>query len=364
MNTLEDQIRDFAGFVTDETQAYELNKTHSTHTSFLGAAAPKKRKRTFALVALLAAVSATTFGAVTQFASGPKRQEVRFLPLSATEQGHYAPSYLPAQFAINRITKTTDTSAEFQRIMIFGRVKDNNQIVEGLFASQVVKEMPEDRLLGPGDRVVTDPFQYEIDGEMTPGRTVVFGGSESSDASLRSVSVPLKGCGFLQLGALSSTSHEKFAAYFRNFSCRDGQIVGTAPKGLELLYEATWTDGDATSYWLEYQRPIGGQLNLMQPANSFPPELFALLNRFDEMDSPNTTKEQIGGRTVRVSLDSGSGFTAYRWTQGNAQLMMNTSPEVSKEEAERVISSVRKLTNDEWDAMLKAHPLKLTTIVD
>ena len=46
-----------------------------------------------------------------------------------------------------------------------------------------------------------------------------------------------------------------------------------------------------------------------------------------------------------MSLDSRSGFTRFRWTEGNAQLMMNTLAEVSKEEAELVIGSVRKLTN-------------------
>jgi hypothetical protein len=364
MNTLEDQLRDYAGFITDETQAYELGKTQSTHTAVLSAAEPKKRKRTLALVAVLAAGSATTFGVVSQFASGPKRQEVRFLPLSSTEQGHYAPSYLPAEFTTKSITKTTDTSGEFKKLMIFGKVKDDQQIVEGLFASQVVKETANDQLVGPGERVVTESWQVEIEGEMTPGRIVAIDDPRNPEASLRNVSVPFKGCGFLELGTLSSTTREKFAGYFRNFSCRDGQIMATPPQGLELLYEAPWTEGDATAYTLDYLRPAGGQLYFFEPSNSFPPELFALLNRFDGANSPNTTMKQIGGRTVGVSLDSRSGFTAYRWTQGNAQLMMNTSPEVSKEEAERVISSVRKLTDEEWDAMLKAHPLKLTTIVD
>jgi hypothetical protein len=352
MNTLEDQLRDYAVFVADESQAYELGKTQSAHTAFLSAAEPKKRKRTLALVALLAAGSATTFGVATQLASGPKRQEVRFLPLSATEVGHYAPSYLPGEFITKSITKITDTSGEFQRMMIFGKVKEGDRIGEGFFAAQVKAEVPDERVVG------------KIERKQINGRTIRFESQNNSGINLRSASVSMEGCGFLQLATLSPTSEEKLAVYFDSFTCQYGKLVGVPPNGMEFLYEAPWTEGDATAYTLDYQRATGGQVYFLQPSKSFPPELFALLNRFDEMDSPNTTKQQIGGRTVRASLDSRSGFTAYRWTQGNAQLMMNTSPEVSKEEAERVISSVRKLTDDEWDAMLKAHPLKLTTIVD
>jgi hypothetical protein len=368
MKTLEDQIRDYAGFVADETHTYENRVveqlgTQSAQSTFTKSAEPKKRKRTVALVALLAAGSATTFGVAAQFAGGPKPQEVRFLPLSASEQGHYAPSYLPPEFVTRSITKTTDTSGEFKRIMIFGRIKEDKRIVDGLFASQIDTDVSDESLVRGDGRVLVKRQVFEIDGEMVPGRITVLDGA-TPDANLRSVTVPLEGCGYLSLGALTSSTHEKFASYLANFSCRDGQIVGAPPSGTELLYSAPWTEGDATSYWFEYIRPVGGQLNIMQPSNSFPPELFVLLNRFEEMLGPNTTLQQLGGRTVMVSNDSRSGFTGYRWTQDNAQLMMSVSPEVTKSEAEKVLASVHKLTDEEWAEKLKAHPPLVTTIID
>ena len=352
MNTLEDQIRDYAGFVADETQAYEHHKAQGAHASFAKASEPKKQRRTLALVGILLAGSATTFGVANQFGNGPTQQEVRFLPLSETEQGHYAPSYLPEGFALKAIYKRTDTSREYKRFMIFGRVIDDSQIDDALFAVQVEAEVPDERVVGKIERKLID------------GRMARFDSQEANGFDRWNVTVRMEGCGFLKLTTASPSTQEKLAAYVENFSCDDGQVVGKTPTGMDALYDAPWVEGNATQFRYEYVRADVGPLYVVQPLNSLPPELSELLNRLENNFGANTQKLQLGALTLRVSPDPKEAVTYLSWTQGNARLSVGVSPLMRMEETRKVIASFRKLTNEEWDAMLKAHPLKLTTIVD
>ena len=349
MKTLEDQIREYAGFVADETHAYETRRSEILQQSLEQSVVQvdagkltvqKKRKRTFALVALLALGTAAGFGPVARFASGPKPKKPRFQPLDVTTQGHFVPAHLPDGIELKAI-HTMDEEMPL-RMVILGKVREDGKISDGIFASQLRNEVPEN-LVGETERKVVN------------GRAVRI---ETYDNSL-SVTMPLAGCGFLQLGAMGLPGSDKLVSYAENFSCTEGQLVGNPPKGLELLYDAPGLAG-TQGYWFEYHAaaPNDTQIALLQPSNEFPPELYALVGRFEDLPGTNQT---IGGQIVRVSTGSASpsgDFTSYRWTQSNAQFVMSVAPDVPKSEMDTLIASMRELTDAEWSALLTAYPPK------
>jgi hypothetical protein len=173
----------------------------------------------------------------------------------------------------------------------------------------------------------------------------------------------LPGCGFLSLFSFEITDKTALARQAENFSCRDGKLAGKAPKGLELLYDAPWTVGNDEAYWFDYRNPDGGQFVLNQQVDWLPRELQLLFDRLDSSFSQGP-RQNLGGQSVRTYSEPTSGFTTYGWKQDEAALALNVSPGVNQTEIGLVIASFRKLTDEEWDAMLKAHLLKLTTIVD
>ena len=344
MNTLEDQLRDYAGFVAVETQAHELGKTQSAHTSFVNASGPKKRKRTFALVALLALGTAVGFGPVARLASGPKSKEPRFQPIDVTTQGHFLPAYLPVGIELQAI-HTMDEEMPL-RMVILGKIRGDGKITDGIFASQLRNEIPAN-LVGQTERKVVNGRAIRIE-------TYV-------DGSLTSLSVTmsLDGCGFLQLQAMGLPSSENLVSYADNFSCSNGQLAGSPPKGLELLYDAPRLGG-LPGYWFDYHTaaPENTQIALLQPSNEFPPELYTLVERFADLPGTN---QSIGGKNVRVSTGSGGvqgDVTYYRWTQSNAQFVLSVAPDVPKSEIDLLIGSMRELTDAEWNALLSAFPPK------
>jgi hypothetical protein len=344
MKTLEDQIRDYAGFVADETQDYEATKTQSTHISFVEVAEPKKRKRTLALVALLAVGTATSFGPLARFASGPKPKKPRFQPLNVASLGHFLPAYLPVGIELKAI-HTMDEEMPL-RMVILGKVREDGKITDGIFASQLRNEVPSS-LVGETERKVVDGRAVRIE-------TYV-------DGSLTSLTVtmPLDGCGFLELGAMGRPSREKLVSYAENFFCSNGQLVSNSPNGLELLYDAPRLDG-SSGYWFDYhsEAPNDTQIALLQPSNEFPPELYSLVGRFSDLPGTN---QLIGGQNVRVSsgpTGASGNFSYYRWTDSNVQFVLSVSSEIPKSEIDRLIASMRELTDAEWNSLLIAFPPK------
>jgi hypothetical protein len=374
MKTLEDQIHDYAGFVADETHAYEVHahelrsvveqKTGRRSVAILpsaqsrrvGQPADKKRKLTLALVAFLGAGTVSGLGVARQMAAGPQPQQVRFVPLSATKMSHYAPAHLPENFSLKRIQKLSLPAQAPTRLVVLGRVKPDGNIADAVMASQFSVEPPEQNTGETRERLNID------------GRSVLFVTEKYATGADQVTEIPgalmaLPGCGFLSLFSFEITDKTALARQAENFSCRDGKLAGKAPKDSELLYDAPWAVGNDDEYSVDYRNPDGAQFVLHQQMNLFPRELQVLFDRLDNSFYQGL-RQNLGGQSVRTYIDRTSGFTTYSWRQGEAALALNVSPGVSQTEIGLVIASFRELTDDEWDAMLKAHPLKLSTIVD
>jgi hypothetical protein len=374
MKTLEDQIRDYAGFVADETHTYEVHARElrsageqttgrrgvaippSAQSRRVGQPAGKKRKLTLALVAFLGAGTVSGLGVARQMAAGPQSQQVRFVPLSATKIGHYAPAHMPENFSLKRIQKLSLPAQVPTRLVVLGRVKPDGNIADAVMASQFSVEPPEQNTGETRERL-------NVDGRSVLFVTEKYATGAEQVAEIPSALMALPGCGFLSLFSFEITDKTALARQAENFSCRDGKLAGKAPKDSELLYDAPWAVGNDDEYSFDYRNADGAQFVLHQQMNLVPRELQVLFDRLNSSFDQGL-RQNLGGQSVRTYIDRTSGFTTYSWRQDEAALALNVSPGVSQTEIGLVIASFRKLTDDEWDAMLKAHPLKLTTIVD
>jgi hypothetical protein len=365
MKTLEDQIRDYAGFVADETHTYEVHVRElrsagqrtmggrgvsippPAQSNGVGQPAGKKRKLTLALVALLGAGTVSGLGVARQMAAGPQPQQVRFVPLSATEIGHYAPAHMPENFSLKRIQKLILPAEAPTRLVVLGRVKPDGNIADAVMASQFSVEPPEQNTGETRERL-------NLDGRSVLFVTEKYATGADQVTEIPSASMALPGCGFLSLFSFDITDKTALAHQAENFSCRDGKLAGRAPKGSELLYDAPWAVGNDEEYSFDYRNPDGGQFVLHQQMNLFPKEFQVLFDRLGS-SLDQGPRQNLGGQSVRTYRDPMSGFTTYSWRQAEAALALNVSPGLSQTEIGLVIASFRKLTDEEWNAIIAEH---------
>jgi signal peptidase I len=344
MNTLEEQISEYANFVVDETKRHETQKGSSnvgiTTNATVDRVSRSKRSR-YLVPAFVATLLAATAGSITLVATGNRKETTetvspRFAPVLARSVNHYAPSYLPPGVTLVEIghEKVISPRRGIDRLIVLGRVV-NARVVDAILVGQSAD---------PKDLYTDDPA-VDVENQQIDGVQV------RVESSKRAVSIiaSLPGCGAVALVS-PGQDREAVVRQLSNLACHERTLVVNKLDGLELLFDGPYLRDSSESFRLGFT----GGITFRQTIASLPGPVFdVVLDIVNQIDNEMLPTQDIGGRSVRL-IDSAN----YRWSEDDLIMSVATGGDVSKEEITKMIASIRKLSASEWASLIKEHPVK------
>ncbi len=358
MNGLEDQLRAYGSQLESAADSHEatsplLLNTSATETQ--REITRRRRRRMFLPITAAAAGIAVLISTLSGSAShNVQRVKIADDPV-AQDTKHYLPTYVPEGY---RLYVTTNLPGESTKhVLVFGRVDEKGVIQDSVIVWHNIDVRASAEYLFD---TYANPFKFRR--EMVGDRTAVtmdqistVDGSIADESTASSSPTPTRflafamipGCGTVNVDTDGASSAQ--IAALANVDCVNGTLVGSPKGDLKLLYDANQqlrsdnvvmiSDPNGQRAYLYQTHPLAKPLN-------------ELLRRIPSRST--VPKQYIASDGDRIYMwpsprvDRESSWIAQGWVIDQPEL----APSMSAE-AEKIMNSIREVTDAEWDAVEK-----------
>ncbi len=367
MKSLEEQIRAYTEFVSEEVaikQQRPMQKPIQHRVSsgadlFDPVSAPiqtRKAPRSRFALAGAACIAMVCFGLVTlglKRTDEPTKQVAVFTPKDVASLPHYAPTYIPAGYELETISKTkTPTLEGIDHMIVFGRVEPDKQISSATIIAQGKSEelfTPSATDGTPADRRLISRTRFRV---FNADRPFVEGQNQPVQPVW--IAQPLNGCGYVSVWSAGVTDPVALAAIASKVSCVDHHIRPmNAPTGTDLLYDAPIKSETEIGYVMRYVAVDKQTVYFTQLPREFPGVLYDVFARVQGLYA-DSTEQTMGTHTVRVAHDPSGPLSFYTWRDGDVAFSIMTQAS-STEETAKMIASITPTSETNWNQLLEKH---------